>query len=201
MHTRKARAAAALIVAACILVGLPAPDGHGGAVRAETPDALALMRAGGNVLLIRHAATEPGIGDPPAFRVEDCATQRNLSDAGRRQATQLGEALRAAGVPIAEVRSSRWCRCLDTARLAFEPQLAVRPWPQIDSFFGRREVAATQTKAALAALGGLPANSNWVWVTHQVNITALTGSGAAPGEVVVARPADGGLRVLGRWQP
>lgn len=171
------------------------------AADAVTTDILAAMRAGGNVLLIRHAATERGVGDPPGFRVEDCATQRNLSNEGRRQAVRLGEALREARVPIAEVRSSRWCRCLETARLAFDPQVPVRPWPPIDSFFSRREGAVAQTWAAQAALDGLPPNSNWVWVTHQVNITALTGSGAAPGEVIVARPADGGLKVIGRWQP
>ena len=172
-----------------------------GATPAEISDLLATMRSGGNVLLIRHAATERGVGDPADFRVEDCATQRNLSDEGRRQALRLGEALRAAGVPVAEVRSSRWCRCLETARLAFAPQLPVLPWPQIDSFFSRREATAAQTRAALAAVADVPADSNWVWVTHQVNIAALTGTGAAPGEAVVVRPADSGLRVVGRWQP
>lgn len=171
------------------------------AAGAATPDVVAVMRAGGNVLLIRHAVTERGVGDPPGFRVEDCATQRNLSDEGRRQAARLGEALRKARVPIAEVRSSRWCRCLETARLAFEPQRPVHPWPPLDSFFSRREAAAAQTNAALAALDTLPSDSNWVWVTHQVNIAALTGAGAAPGEVIVARPADNGLHVVGRWQP
>jgi hypothetical protein len=99
------------------------------------------------------------------------------------------------------VRSSRWCRCVDTARLAFEPQVAVETWPALDSFFGDRSAEPAQTRAALDALAGLPARSNWVWVTHQVNISALTGSGAAPGEVIVARPVNGALRVLGRWRP
>lgn len=172
-----------------------------GAAGTATPDVVAVMRAGGNVLLIRHAATESGLGDPPGFRVDDCATQRNLSDEGRRQAARLGEALRKARVPLAEVRSSRWCRCLETARLAFGSQRPVHPWQPLDSFFGRREAAAAQTNAALATLDALPGDSNWVWVTHQVNIAALTGAGAEPGEVIVARPVDNGLHVVGRWQP
>lgn len=172
-----------------------------GAALAQPDDALARMREGGNVLLIRHAATEPGVGDPPGFRLGQCATQRNLSDEGRRQARALGEALLAARVPLAAVRSSRWCRCLDTARLAFESRVAVEPWPALDSFFDDRDAGPSQTRAALAALDAVPTGSNWVWVTHQVNISALTGAGAAPGEVVVARPSDGGLRVVARWRP
>jgi broad specificity phosphatase PhoE len=172
-----------------------------GIVRAQAADPLALMREGGNVLLVRHAATEAGVGDPPEFRLGDCRSQRNLSAAGRDQARKLGEALRAAGIPMDAVRSSRWCRCVDTARLAFEPQVAVETWPALDSFFGDRGAGPAQTRAALDALAALPARSNWVWVTHQVNISALTGSGAAPGEVIVARPVNGALRVLGRWRP
>ena len=74
-------------------------------------DALwARIAQGGYVLLIRHAATEAGTGDPSGFRIGDCATQRNLSAAGREEARRLGETFRAHGVPVAEVRSSPWCR-------------------------------------------------------------------------------------------
>jgi hypothetical protein len=172
-----------------------------GLAAAQSEEIVTRMREGGAVLLIRHAATEPGIGDPPGFRLDDCATQRNLSEAGRAQAQRLGEALRAARIPIADVRSSRWCRCLETARLAFGPNVAVRGWAPIDSIFERREVGPDSMREIRAALAALPPKSNWVWVTHQINITALTGSPAAPGEVVVARPVGGSLQVLGRWQP
>ncbi|HMS81661.1 MAG TPA: histidine phosphatase family protein, partial [Burkholderiaceae bacterium] len=80
------------------------------------------LRDGGCVLLLRHALTEPGVGDPPGFRIEACGTQRNLSAQGRAQAARLGASLRDAGVAIGPVRSSRWCRCLDTARLAFRSE-------------------------------------------------------------------------------
>ena len=84
------------------------------------------------MLLIRHAATHPGIGDPPGFRLAVCSTQRNLSDRGKREAHALGEAFRRRGIPLGPVLSSRWCRCLDTARLAFG---RVEQAPMLDSMF------------------------------------------------------------------
>ena len=192
------RIACALAAACGLAFGLWA---GAGIARAETADAIALMREGGHLLLVRHAATESGVGDPPAFRLDDCSTQRNLSEAGRGEARRLGEALRAHGVPVAEVRSSRWCRCLDTARLAFAPQLPVAGWAPLDSLFGNRSAEPARSRAALAALAELPADSNWVWVTHRANIAALTGVSVALGEVLVARPEAGGLRVLARWRP
>src|SRR6185503_13331091 len=78
-----------------------------------------LLRAGGQVIMLRHAGTIGTFGDPPGFRFDDCSTQRNLTEAGREQARKIGEAFRAREIPIARVLSSPWCRCLDTARLAF----------------------------------------------------------------------------------
>jgi phosphohistidine phosphatase SixA len=134
------------------------------------------------VLLLRHAQTEPGIGDPPGFVPGQCNTQRNLSDAGREQARRLGVALRARGLAPQRVRSSRWCRCLDTARLAFG---SAEPWPALDSFFEDRSRAETQTAALRSALAALQSGRVEAWVTHQVNISALTGSGTAMGEVLL----------------
>lgn len=78
-----------------------------------------LLQRGGQVVLVRHAVTEPGVGDPDGFRLDDCGTQRNLSEQGRRDAQRLGEALRSRRVPVARVLASPWCRCVATARLAF----------------------------------------------------------------------------------
>lgn len=155
------------------------------------------LRGGGLVLLIRHAATDPGIGDPPNFRLGQCATQRNLSEAGRLDARALGAAVQRHGVGIGPVWSSRWCRCLDTARLAFG---RVEPEPLLDSTFQVDDAAA---RARLAALGirlaGLRVTDNLVMVTHDVNIRAMAGESLAQGEVVVARIAGGGrLESLGR---
>lgn len=183
-----------LLVALLLLSSLVAP--------VSADDVLALMREGGKVLLLRHASTVPGLGDPPGFRLDDCATQRNLSEAGREESYRLGARLREAGVPVAEVRSSAWCRCVDTAELAFGGQgVAIEVWPALNSFFRGQGDADAQTAAAREALANLPRTSNWVWVTHQVNITALTGVVPAMGEVVVAAPGPEGLQVLARWRP
>jgi phosphohistidine phosphatase SixA len=150
------------------------------------------------VLVLRHAATEPGIGDPPGFRLDQCSTQRNLSPAGREQALAIGRRLRAQGLAPRAIRSSRWCRCLDTAALiadvlggAPRPQ----PWPALDSFFGARDAEAAQTALLRERLAGLGRDGGFeLWVTHQVNISALTGAAAAMGQALwLASRADGSL--------
>jgi phosphohistidine phosphatase SixA len=169
---------------------------------AELPeDLLAALRQGGHALLIRHAQTEPGVGDPPGMRLDDCRTQRNLSAAGREQARGIGEALRARGIPVAEVRSSQWCRCLDTARLAFAGHAPVRAWPALNSFFDDRSAEPASTRELRAAVASTSSTANVVWVTHQVNITALTGVVPAPGEIVIVRAGPAGAAVAGRWVP
>jgi hypothetical protein len=90
---------------------------HAGSPAKAGEGLLALVKAGGHALIMRHAQTVSGVGDPPGFRLDDCATQRNLSEAGRAQARAWSERLRAAGLASAPVLSSQWCRCLDTGRL------------------------------------------------------------------------------------
>jgi broad specificity phosphatase PhoE len=171
----------------------------GGAAPAASADDAGLWRlleGGGHVIILRHAATEPGLGDPPEFRIGECSTQRNLSEAGRDEARRLGAAFRARRVPVARVLASRWCRCAETARLAFGRAEA---WPALDSFFADppREPAQTAAVRRLAS-EHLP-DGNLVLVTHQVNITALTGIVPGPGELVVLTPGgDGTFTVRGR---
>jgi len=168
-------------------------------LRARDADLWQRLQSGGYVLLIRHAATVPGVGDPPGFRLAVCSTQRNLSGQGREQARALGAALRNRGVPLGPVLSSRWCRCLDTARLAFG---RVEQAPMLDSMFndsaasGRAKV--NEVLAHCGAFGTEGAKTNLVLVTHDVNIRALVGLYVAPGEIVVTRPGDGRLDVVGR---
>ena len=68
-----------------------------------------LMRGGGQVILMRHAVTTPGVGDPTGFKLDDCSTQRNLTDAGREDARRVGAAFKARGVPVGRVLSSPSC--------------------------------------------------------------------------------------------
>ena len=157
------------------------------------------LRGGGRVVLIRHASTVAGLGDPPGFRLDDCATQRNLSDAGRAEARRIGAAFRRYRIPVDRVLSSRWCRCLETARLAFG---RVEPWPALDSFFDDRGREPDQTRAALALMAEPLGDGNLILVTHQVNITALTGIVPATSELIVlTRQAGGTVRITGRIHP
>ncbi len=166
---------------------------------AQSPDLHELWDAlagGGHVAIIRHALA-PGVGDPDEFRLQDCATQRNLSKQGREQARRIGQLFRDRGVAVGRVLSSRWCRCLETARLlALAP---VEPFPALDSFFGNRDRGPPQTAELRAFVSEPRPGASVVLVTHQVNISALTGVYPASGEMVVARPqGNGHFQVLGR---
>jgi hypothetical protein len=83
----------------------------------DTATLWAALRAGGHVALVRHGATAGGAGDPPGFRLDDCATQRNLNDKGRAEARRLGEQFRGEDVAVGKLMSSQWCRCQETAAL------------------------------------------------------------------------------------
>jgi len=166
----------------------------GGASDADEA-AWSALRYGG-VLVLRHAATEPGLGDPPGFRLDDCATQRNLSPTGRLQAAAIGRVLAERRVAVARVESSLWCRCLDTARLAF-PALEVLPAPSLNSFFDDRSTGPEQTRAVRSLIAAWRGPGALVLVTHQVNISALAGRPAAVGEGVVLQRDGAGLRVVG----
>ncbi|KPQ36815.1 MAG: Phosphohistidine phosphatase SixA [Phormidesmis priestleyi Ana] len=149
------------------------------------------------VVLLRHAIA-PGTGDPAIFQLNDCSTQRNLSEAGRQQAIDMGEAFRSRNIPVTQVLSSQWCRCLETAELM---DLApVEPFPALNSFFQNRpngDAQTAQVEDYIATRDDVPGVI--VMVTHQVNITGLSGifppSGSA---VVVQLNDDGQLNVLGQ---
>lgn len=162
--------------------------------RAEAPDLWAALRVGGHVAVMRHA-TAPGVGDPPGFRLEECATQRNLSEAGRQEAARIGAAFRAEGLGALPVWSSQWCRCLETARLlGLGP---VEALPALNSFFQASGEQAAATAALRRWIADRAPRGAALLVTHQVNITALTGLYPASGEVAVLR-ADSSP--LGRWR-
>lgn len=155
-----------------------------------------LLRSGGQVVMIRHASTVPGIGDPPGFRLDDCSTQRNLSEEGREESRRIGDAFRSRAIPVGRVLSSQWCRCLETARLAFGKS---ETWWPLNSFFADRTREADYARAMRELAGRIFTGPNLILVTHQVNITALTGIVPAQGEMVVLTPGESGqFRVAGR---
>lgn len=150
--------------------------------------------------MIRHATTVPGVGDPPGFRLEDCSTQRNLSPQGREEARRLGQALRARKVPLGEMLSSPWCRCIETAELAFGARPA--SWRALSNLFGRPEAAKAQVQELRSRIGAYRGRANLVLLTHGSTIGALTGVSPAQGEIVVLSPQGGGkFRVAGRLAP
>ena len=154
------------------------------------------LRGNGVIVLMRHAATTPGIGDPPGFELGKCATQRNLSAAGRDDARAIGAAFRHHNIVPGAVWSSRWCRCLETARLAFD---GVKPEPTLDSMFNVDEASgAARVRDLYNRLEEWRGIGPLVLVTHDVNIRALTGEYVAQGEMVLTVLRDGRLEVIGR---
>lgn len=157
---------------------------------------LTALKQPGAIALMRHALA-PGGGDPDRFTLGDCSTQRNLDARGRDQATHIGDALRAAGVSFDVVWSSAWCRTEETAELMAMGQVEIRP--SLNSFFGGRGDSQSQTRDTLSSLSSLSGESRALLVTHQVNITALTGVTPASGEIIVAQmQPDGRIKVTGR---
>jgi phosphohistidine phosphatase SixA len=162
----------------------------------DTQEAWAALVQGGHVALVRHGNAPPGYGgDPPGFKIEDCATQRNMDERGRAQSRAVGEAFRQHGVRVDKMLSSPWCRCLETARL-----MALGPVE------GTMAVAASdRSPDRLVALKQVV--SNWrgpgtlVVVTHALTVQGLVGIMPGQAETVVIRPRLGkepGLDVVGR---
>lgn len=163
---------------------------------APADTAAALLREGGCVLLLRHARTEPGVGDPPNFSLTQCSTQRNLSADGRTQAERLGAWLRSQGLRPQAVRTSMWCRCRDTATLAFG---SATDWRALNSFFESRSNEPAQTRELRQTLQSVRAGTWEAWVTHQVNISALTGEFTAMGEALIVSASAEGVTIRGRF--
>ena len=175
---------AAALVAALFLSPLPtAADAR-----------FARLTQPGIVAIMRHALA-PGAGDLAKFALDDCTTQRNLDARGREQARKIGAAIRAAGVTIDRVLTSQWCRSRDTAR--FLDLGPVEDLAALNSFFRNRARAGPQTAELRQFLLGLPPGETVLLVTHQVNITALTGRGVASGGVFLLEIGrDGAIFVV-----
>ncbi len=154
------------------------------------------LAEGGRVVMIRHSPTVPGVYDPEGWTLDDCASQRLLSEAGREHAKRLGEAFRARGIAVGRVLSSRFCRCIDTAALAFG---SVEPWEMLDNIgYDDAQTRERKRLAVREAISRWGAAANLVLVSHGFNTTAATGVSLAQGEMVVLEPqGDDGFRVLG----
>ncbi|MET0349060.1 MAG: histidine phosphatase family protein [Rhizobacter sp.] len=156
-----------------------------------------LLQGGGQVVLIRHALTTPGVGDPEGMTLSDCTTQRNLSDEGRAHARALGDALRTRAVPVGEVLSSPWCRCIETVKLVLGRDPVVEP--ALGNVFGRSERADAQVAALRPLVSRRPVEGNTLMFSHGSTILALTGVSPDTSEMVVLTPSGSGrFTVAGR---
>lgn len=152
----------------------------------------------GAIVLLRHA-NAPGVGDPPTFRLGDCSTQRNLDQAGRTQSQRIGAAFAQEKIVVSKVMASQWCRTLETAELAFPGKVVAHA--AFNSFFQDNTRAVQQTATARDLLLDWSGPGALVVVTHQVNITALSGLVPASGEGIVMRRAGPLLQAIGRIRP
>jgi len=166
------------------------------ATAAEATEAgWALLRDGGHVVLLRHAMIS-GTTEPATFDIEECATQRNLSERGKQQARKIGALFAARAAPIERVLSSRYCRCLETARIAFEGE--PEPFEALDPLKTDEAGKAAQKQAIMTEIANFSGSDNLVMVTHADNILDLTGVSPREGEAVIVRPDGERLHVLGR---
>jgi phosphohistidine phosphatase SixA len=164
-------------------------------VVADERDAWAALVNGSHVALVRHGSAPPGYGDPPGFKIDDCATQRNMDGRGRAQARAVGEAFRQHGVPVDKILSSPWCRCLETARLmALGPVESVMVVASSERS-PERLVVLKEMVTAWRGPGTL------VLVTHAFTVRAVVGIMPEQAETVVVRPRLGdqaGMDLVGR---
>lgn len=149
---------------------------------ADADAAWAAFAQGKAFILMRHAYA-PSLGDPAHFSLGDCSTQRNLNEEGKAQAAAWGKLLRGKSLSNLTIYSSRWCRSMDTAELMQAGNVV--PLETLDSFFQDRSAESEQTGELRAFLRNLGNGESAVLVTHQVNITALTGIFPGSGEALI----------------
>jgi len=156
---------------------------------------------GRHVLLMRHADA-PGIGDPRGYQLDQCATQRNLGEAGKKQSQMIGQWLKSQGINDARVFSSPWCRCLDTAKLLNLGPVTIAP--ELGSFFDNMSLEKEQTrnlekliKAQLSSKVKTPI----IMVTHHVNIQAFVGKAVSVGDMVLVKVDQNGRFVSYQHYP
>ena len=153
------------------------------------------LEEGGKLIFIRHAYA-PGSGDPDNFNLNDCSTQRNLSKEGQRQAEYIGEFFRNNKVKIDKVLSSEWCRCKETAKIAFK-NFSTNSF--LNSFYSSKfsKNKDKQVKALKEYIKKFKSDKNLVLVTHYVLISEILNYGPSSGEIVVS---NRNLNIIGNLE-
>jgi phosphohistidine phosphatase SixA len=145
------------------------------------------LKSSDYVLLMRHTLA-PGIGDPVNYTLSECKSQRNLSTEGKEQAVFIGNWLKKQGVLTAEVHSSAWCRCKDTAQLLNFGEFKVEP--ALASFFDDMSFAKESNIKLQKFISNRiksKGNKALILVTHHVNILEYVGENVASGDMVLAK--------------
>jgi phosphohistidine phosphatase SixA len=153
-------------------------------------DSWSILKQPRHAVFLRHSDAPGGAGDPTGFRLDDCATQRNLSEEGRAQARRTADALHRNDLRFDRVLTSPWCRCRETAQLVTGRQ--AEDMEALSNLVGRQEHRASQVTALKDYLSRLEPNSRTLFVTHGIVIAALIGINPAQGEMVIVRIGDGG---------
>jgi len=159
------------------------------------------LQDGQHVLLMRHADA-PGYGDPTGYVIGQCSTQRNLGDYGKKQAKIIGGWLTSQGIQKADVFSSPWCRCLDTANLLNKGSIKIET--SLGSFFDDMSLEKKQTKALEGFIKNELAKQSkapLILVTHHVNIQAYTGKVVGVGDMVLVRVSENGKHLSHKIYP
>ena len=150
---------------------------------------------GRHVLLMRHADA-PGYGDPKGYQLDQCASQRNLGEAGKKQSQIIGKWLKSQGISNARIFSSPWCRCLDTAKLLdLGPVITA---PELGSFFDDMSLEKEQTRnleKLIKTQLSLQTKTPIIMVTHHVNIQAYTDKVVNVGDMVLVKVDQNGRYV------
>jgi broad specificity phosphatase PhoE len=194
----------ALLLSACATQ--PASTTQTGAQKAA--EAIEALRSGGYVMVVRHGATDPTEADVDPLHLENCSKQRMLTDTGRLMASGIGKLLAREAVPVGEVRASRYCRAIETAKRIAEP-LRIDKVAATDDFTEGGQVVspkenARRTKAMREAVSTAPAaGTNSLIVSHRPNIMEAFGPSLfdiTEGEMVVFKPGIGepGYKVMWR---
>ena len=142
------------------------------------------LEDGGKLIFIRHAYA-PGSGDPDNFNLNDCSTQRNLSNEGRNQAKNIGEFLKKNKIKIEKVISSEWCRCKDTSSLAFG---SFETKNFLNSFYSSKftKNKKSQMLDLREYIKDFQSKKNLVLVTHYVVISEALNYAPSSGEIVIS---------------
>ena len=142
------------------------------------------LRNGGNLIFIRHAYA-PGSGDPDNFDLNDCSTQRNLNNSGKEQSKKIGNFFNEKNIPVDLVISSEWCRCKETALIAFNN---FKTKNFLNSFYSSKfsKNKNIQMKKLQDYINNWKSDKNLILITHYVVINEVLDYAPNSGEIIIS---------------